>query len=630
MNRAFKESFVPILGLLGLLFLLLLYVRYQVGLDAGEVTVITIQASASDVTDDDLLEEEPDVFLAADKQGSEIFDLIVENQWQQAELRVNQLIKQRDDALAWSLFGILRYKQQQDKEALMLLDSAATKSPVWPTLFFYRGLVNSRLGNLDAAQADYRRIMQFNENHFEAHYNLGLLLIRQDEFAEAVTVLKRATTLAGGGRRARAHYQLGRAWAEQGEALWDGARSNFNLAIRHLPGFIEPRIALAKLHPDNEEGWAASERELQEILELDTGNASVLFALAQLATAKGLTTVAISRYQQLLQYAPEHIAGRYNLGLLLLKDKKWREARDQFSRVLESEPKNVTALFNRGRANYRIEEYSMALADYHLALDLRKGDYPEVLLNIGLVHVALQDFNAAQQSYRQALSLREDYPSAWYNLGLLYMRQEQTEEAIKAFNRAVTLRKEYVQAWYNLGVLYGRQEQNDKSIAAYEKALELRPDYTKARLNLAVRWSRVGQPAKAVEHYRKVLEEDATYSSAWYNLSLVYLELKQYEEAELAIHKMLAMEPDSVKARVLLADILTALGRHADAVGVLEEAVDIESDSTLLRLALAKNLRLTGQPEQARKEIYKGLALDPENQELHDELQLLETQFNKN
>ncbi len=628
MNRAFKESFVPILGLLGLLFLLLLYVRYQVGLDADEATVITVQASVGEEAESGLLEEVPELLLTDDKQARKIFTLIMSRKWQQAESLVKPMTEVRNDALVWSLFGILRYKQGKYDEALSFLDRAAKMTPVWPTLFFYRALVHTRLDNFDAATDDYRRVMQFNENHFEAHYNLGLLLIRKKKFSEAVALFERASALAGGARKARAYYQLGRAWTEQGAEFYEQASVNFNLAVRHLPGFIEPRLALAKLQPNTEQGRESAEKQLQEVLELDAGNPSTLFALAQLEAANDNIISALARYRKLLQYAPDHMAGRYNLALLLLKEKRWLEARDNFDRVIESNPQNVTALFNRGRANYRLEEYALAIEDYQKALALKNGDYPETLLNLGLVYVSLKDFKAAEQSYRKALSLRDDYPSAWYNLGLLFMRQDKSDEALNAFDRAVSLRENYVQAWYNLGVIYGRKGQNEKSIFAYKTALKIRPEYTKAQLNLAVRLVRTGQPLEAIAHYRKALELDATYSSAWYNMALAHMELKQYEEAEQAVRRMLALEPDSLNARLLLADTLSALGRSADAVDVLEEAVDIESNSPVLRLALAKSLRELNKLERARREVYKGLALEPENKALHEELRLLEARLN--
>ncbi len=628
MRNTFKESFVPILGVLALLFLLLLYVSYQVGLEAEAVTVITIQAPLDGDMDGDLPEQEITSFGAPDKALDEVALLISERQWPQAETRLQKLVEQRDDSRTVAMQGLLRYKQQRYDDALNLLNRAAEKTPAWSGLYFYRALVNSQLTNLPAAESDYRQLLKINPNHFEAHYNLGLLLLRQKKPAEAVTILHRATTLGGGARRARAHYQLGRAWLMQGATHHAEARQNFNLAIRHLPAFIAPRLALVELEPDTTEGKAAAQEQLQTILELSAGNPSALFALAQLEARKGNRKGAISHYRELLQYAPQHNAGRYNLGLLLLKEKEWQQARQQFDGVIENDADNVTALFNRGRAAYRLKDYPAALADYQQAMALKQGHYPEAQLNIGLVYSALKDYPGAEKSYREAIVQRDEYASAWYNLGLLYMRQQRSDEALDALNHAVTLQNNYVQAWYNLGLLYARLEQNDKAIAAYEMALKFRPDYASARLNLAVRWMRKGQPEKAIEHYRQALARDATYSSAWYNMALAYMELKQYIEVDDALKNMLALEPDSVKARRLRARALMSRTQYAEAVVELQQAVDIKADSTTLRLLLAQALRAAGDVQGARRELYKGLALNPEDTSLRDELASLEVLLN--
>ena len=628
MKRALKESFVPILGVLGLLFLMLLFVRYQVGLEADEVTVITIQPPLAGEEDGDAPEEALTTVEATDRQIEEALQLVAQRKWVQADLLLQQLTSKRDDSSSWATFGVLRYRQQRLDEALQLLHRAESKTPTWPGLYFYRALVNSQLHKVAEAQQDYRTLIKLQPNHFEAHYNLGLLLLREKSYNEAVTTLQHAINQAGGSRKARAYYQLGRAWQGQGASYQEMAAEKYHLAIRHLPAYVAPRLALAKMEPDTAAGRASAAEQLQTILDLTAGNPAAIFVLAQLESANGDTRGAIARYRELLQYAPEHSAGRYNLGLLLLKDEKWEEAREQFTQVIEYEPGHVTALFNRGRAAYRLKDYASALADYRQALELSKGDYPEALLNIGLVQTAMTEYDSAEKSYRLALAQREDYESAWYNLGLLYMRQSKDTEAIAAFLRATTLREDYPQAWYNLGLLYARNEQNKESIAAYETALRFRPDYTNARLNLAVRWMRLNQPQRAIEHYRLALEHDASYASAWYNMALAYMDLAQYPEVAVALHKMLELEPESVKARSLLARALMAHGSHAEAVLELEKAVELEANNAGLRLSLAQALRATGELQRARAEVYKGLALNPEHPELRQELASMEKTLN--
>ncbi len=622
MGKVLRESFVPILGVLGLLFALLFYVRYQVELEADEVTVITIQSRLALQNSEGPEDQELPAFGEADPELDQIAKLILEQKLQQAELQLKPLIKQRDDSRSLATLGVVQYKQKRYSDALRTLEKAAKKEPLWPGLYFYRALVNTQIDADDKAMQDYRLLIAINPNHFEAHYNLGLLLLNNSDFKQAAEVLQQATMQAGGARKARAYYQYGRALLGDNQKLQ--AEQQFKLAIRHLPGFVEPRLALAEMEPDTPEGRRAAEKQLLTVLDLAQGNPAALFALARHYSVSGDNATAIRRYRELLQFDPEHSAGRYNLGLLLLDEKRWEDARAQFNWLIEREPQNAKALFNLGRADYRLKRYAEAVADYEKAIELQQGNYPEAYLNIGLVRTRMKDYEAAEKSYRKALSQQNDYATAWYNLGLLYMRQKQNETALDAFQHAVKMRKNYTTAWYNMGVLYGRVDKNREAISAYEEAIRLRPSYINAHLNLAVRLNRVGQPQKAIAEYQAALNYDPTYANAWYNMARVYIDLQQYEQANDALNKVRDLEPTNSKALQAQGEVLISLGRYTDAITLLQEAVDIEPDKTNLRLLLAKSLHASGDIQRAQKELNKGLALEPENENLLAELLLLE------
>ncbi len=626
MTKLLRESFVPVLTVLGLLFVLLLYVRYQVVLEADAITVINIRPQVAKQTGDDPEDQELLTFGEIDPELDAVAKLIGEQKFQQANKQLQQLVSRRDDSRSWATLGILQYKEKRYSDALSSLEKSAQRTPLFPGLYFYRALVYSHLDANDKAEQDYLRLIEINPNHFEAHYNLGLLLMEQNDYLQAGETFQHTVTLAGGARKARAYYQFGRALLGQGGEKKAEAKKQFSLAIRHMPGFVEPRLELAKMEPDTAEGRKAAEEQLLTVLQLAQGNPPALFALAMHYNDNGDTEAAIQRYRELLQFDPEYSAARYNLGLLLMDKKRWEEARSQFNWLIEREPQNAKAFFSRGRANYRMKNYELAIADYRQAIDIQLGHYPEAYLNLGLVYTARKNYGDAQQSYREALSQRQDYATAWYNLGLLHMRQKQTEEALNSFKQAVKLNKRYATAWYNMGVLYGREERNEEAIKAYQEALRLRPKYINAHLNIAVRWNRVGQPQKAIDHYRKALTYDATYSNAWYNLALVYSEMKQYGDAADALQRMLELEPNNVKALYLMGQTLRALGRDQDAVVVLQRAIDIEPDNTELRLILAQSLRASGDLQQAQSELFKGLSLEPGNEFLRAELASLEKQ----
>ncbi|MDH5784072.1 MAG: tetratricopeptide repeat protein [Chromatiales bacterium] len=623
MKQTLKESFLPIIGVLLLLFLLLAVVRYQVGLEAEQVTVITIHAPLDKSDESGMEEFDTTQFAGRDSELAAIATLIGERKWQQAEERLQTRLATIDDSPGRGMLGVLRYQQQRYNEALQTLNEAAGQQPVWPGLYFYRARTNSKLQHVAMAMDDYRRVIEINPNHFEAHYNLGLLLLQQGG-EEAVTLFDRATTMAGGARRARAYTQLGRALLARGETGRKQAVMSFNMAIRLAPTMVEPRLELALMA----EGDETVQEQLLAILDLSPHHPATLFSLAQHLSDGGVRSEAIARYRELLQYEPQYSAAHYNLGLLLLDEKAWQAAYEEFDWVVREDPQHVKGLFNRGRAAYRMSSYQQAIDDYEAALALQQGNYPEALLNRGLVLRAQKRYPEAEQSYRKAIAQRSDYPTAWYNLGLLQMRQKEHEEALNSFSRAVELSPDYSQAWYNIGVLQGRLENSQKAIEAYEEALRQRPKYNSARLNLAVRLMNEGQTMKAIEHYRIALEYDESYASAWYNLALAYMTTRDYVGADAALQRLLLLEPQNVKGLQLRAKTLIARKQYREAITLFEQALDIRTDSVTLRLELVQTLRNSGEQQRARRELYKALALAPDHQGLKAELKLLEQIIN--
>jgi len=97
------------------------------------------------------------------------------------------------------------------------------------------------------------------------------------------------------------------------------------------------------------------------------------------------------------------------------------------------------------------------------------------------------NYDAAENSYKDALKLADSDPTASFNLGNTYYRKNKTDEAVAAFDNTLknstdNLTRE--QAFYNTGVAYQRAKKLPESIQAYENALMLNPADEEARQNL--------------------------------------------------------------------------------------------------------------------------------------------------
>jgi Ca-activated chloride channel family protein len=97
------------------------------------------------------------------------------------------------------------------------------------------------------------------------------------------------------------------------------------------------------------------------------------------------------------------------------------------------------------------------------------------------------NYNAAEDKYRDALKKSENNVTANYNLGNVLYKKDKTEDAVKAYDDAISHAEDNTvkqKAYYNKGVAYQKAKKLPECITAYKNALILNPRDEDARQNL--------------------------------------------------------------------------------------------------------------------------------------------------
>ncbi len=98
----------------------------------------------------------------------------------------------------------------------------------------------------------------------------------------------------------------------------------------------------------------------------------------------------------------------YNQGILLLEDKKYREALSSFDKALASfqddEDMIIRILNGRGNAYYFLEEFPKCIEAYHQAMMIRPTDVRgQTLYNMGAAYASMERYNDAIKCFKQAI-----------------------------------------------------------------------------------------------------------------------------------------------------------------------------------------------------------------------------------
>ncbi len=128
---------------------------------------------------------------------------------------------------------------------------------------------------------------------------------------------------------------------------------------------------------------------------------------------------------------------------------------------------------------------------------------------LGNVHEFAEQWDDAEASYVNALTLKPNYIAAYTSLGTLYEKQEHLDEAIIAYQLALEKAPTQTDVLYHLGRLFynrGTVEDIERAEQAWLIAVEQSPNYSNALYSLGLLYEDRGERSEAVAYFQKVRE----------------------------------------------------------------------------------------------------------------------------
>ncbi len=192
----------------------------------------------------------------------------------------------------------------------------------------------------------------------------------------------------------------------------------------------------------------------------------VLTNLAKAWTLKGDYARAIEFYEQALILRPDFPKARSNLGAILQRVGRAREAEPHLRAAVESNSGNPLAWNNLG----------------------------SVLLELGRAQEGLE-------SLKKAAALRPDLPDAHYNTGNALFKLRRSDEAIAAYSEAIRLDPNYVDAYVNRANVYLQSGQIEQARTDLNEAIRRQPDHAIGHYHIAGILAREGRRDEAQRHF---------------------------------------------------------------------------------------------------------------------------------
>jgi Flp pilus assembly protein TadD len=241
-----------------------------------------------------------------------------------------------------------------------------------------------------------------------------------------------------------------------------------------------------------------------------------------------------------------HQRPEFEQGMAAIRAEKFEDARVQFEKVVEAEPRNAQAVFYLGVAQQSLGSLSAARSSYEKAIEL-SPQLADAWVNLTATLLDAGEAAAAVPVIERGLAKHPKHPGLLYNRALALSAQRQVQEAVPAFRSAleadpsnVEIKFGYAEALIlagskdqglkllsdlaqsdnpevlaSTGSLLGRLEQFDTCISVFSKAIERTPA---AELYVQRGLCQHGKKddAAAFIDFQKAVEVDAKYAPGHY------------------------------------------------------------------------------------------------------------------
>ncbi len=332
-----------------------------------------------------------------------------------------------------------------------------------------------------------------------------------------------------------------------------------------------------------------------------------------------------SKSQSLLRQAsrlnPSNAHASYNLGLISLRLRDYKEAAEAFQRARESSqpvasPDQLTLA--EATARFHLKEYARTTKLLEGVRD--DQNYPYLLL-LGSAQALSADLPSAIKTLQQAIILAPDDPQVYYRLALVFIlgrlyhetqnvlatglkqipkspllllaeavdsdTQGKLDDAVSSAKQCLDANPRQAQAWALLGRIYDEMGQTGDALRAYEQAAAFGADADVGvdRVQLLIRLQRFPE---AETKLRELAKRYPNNSNVDCGFGKLYREERQFNLAEKYLRHAILLDPDDAEAHFALGEVLRLTHRTDDArkeFAIFKEKKPARDATRLLELA---------------------------------------------
>lgn len=342
-------------------------------------------------------------------------------------------------AVVWN-GSVFATERVQEGDAWMPQKSDSAQKPAAarpnPAAWFAEGEAALQKGDLNAAEAAFRRVLAVDPASGAAYSNLGVIAMRRKEWDKASTLLRRAETL----EPKMAGIRLNIGLVEYRRGNYSAAIAPFASVLREQPDSEQARYLLGLCEIFNKR-YAEAVKVLQPLWPQKSDDVLYLYLIDIGAVESGQKDLDEKILSQMIRVGGQTAEYHLILGKAFLNRFDVLEAKTELE---------LTETIN--------------------------PNLPFLHMNLGITYMRMGDFERAESEFRKDIELELDLADNYEQLGVLYSKMQKDAEAEKAFREALKRDAKNSEAYLGLAKLYRKQDKPAEALKMADEALRLSPE----------------------------------------------------------------------------------------------------------------------------------------------------------
>ncbi len=193
------------------------------------------------------------------------------------------------------------------------------------------------------------------------------------------------------------------------------------------------------------------------------------------------------------------------------------------------------------------------------------------------------------------------------------------DQAIEAAKSAIAIDPDFSQAYNKIGDYSLKKGQLDDAIAAYRKAIQIDPESLNSHFDLGCSLALKGNFEEALAELKTALQLKSSKTEIYGHIGRIYLAMGNVEDAIANLRTALADHPEEVMSAFTLACALQIKGEHQEATRLFQQVINRYSELTRVKTRFAeghyyigRSFFLMGESAKAVEHLEKAVEFDTE------------------